>query len=64
MKVFRWDKNKNEWLKEERGVSFEMVVVLMEQGQLLDILSHPNEAKYGNQKIAVVNIGGYPESTA
>jgi len=37
MKVFRWDNEKNEWLKNNRGVSFEQVVILMER----EIFSKP-----------------------
>ncbi len=59
MKVFRWDEKKNQCLKEKRGVSFEWVVLLMEQGQILDVLEHPNQSKHPGQRIAVVNIGGY-----
>lgn len=59
MKVFRWDEKKNVLLKEQRGVSFEMVVVLLERGEVLDILEHSDEMRYAGQKIAVVDLGGY-----
>jgi uncharacterized DUF497 family protein len=36
MKHIRWDENKNEWLKRERGVCFEQVVVLLEQDNVLE----------------------------
>ena len=35
------------------------MVVAMESGGLLDILAHPNLAKYPNQKMLVVASGGY-----
>jgi hypothetical protein len=59
MKVFRWDNEKNEWLKEYRGVSFEQVVILMERGDVLEIIAHPNQNKYPGQKIATIWIDDY-----
>jgi uncharacterized DUF497 family protein len=59
MKVFRWDNEKNEWLKENRGVSFEQVVILMERGDILETIEHPNQNKYPRQKIATLKIDDY-----
>lgn len=59
MKVFQWDNDKNERLKQERGVCFEQVVIIMERGDVLDIVEHPNQLKYPGQKIAVVSIEDY-----
>ncbi len=59
MKVFRWDNEKNEWLKEHRGVSFEQVVILMERGAVLETIEHPNQNKYPGQRIATVWIDDY-----
>ncbi len=59
MKYFIWDNDKNEKLKKERGVSFEEVVFHLERGDILDILEHPNQEKYGKQRIFVLNIMGY-----
>jgi uncharacterized DUF497 family protein len=59
MKVFRWDNEKNEWLKKNRGVSFEQVVLLMEREEVLEIVEHPNQNKYLGQKIATVMIDDY-----
>ena len=59
MKPFRWGPEKNEQLKLERGVSFESMVVAIEAGCLVDILAHPNPAKYPNQKVLVVASDGY-----
>jgi hypothetical protein len=54
MKPFRWSAEKNDALKAERGTSFESMVVAVESGGLLDVLSHPNQAKYRGQRILVV----------
>ena len=59
MKSFRWNIEKNELLKLERGISFEAVVVALETGGLLDLMAHPNPAKYPNQKILLVVIVNY-----
>ncbi len=54
MKPFRWSPEKNDVLQQERGVSFEGMVVAMESGGLLDILAHPNGQKYPGQRVLVV----------
>lgn len=59
MKPFRWRADKNKALKLLRGVSFEGIVVAVEAGGLLDVLEHPNKARYPNQKILVVALDGY-----
>ena len=59
MKPFRWSVEKNESLKSIRGVSFESIVVAVESEGLLDVVEHPNKAKYPNQKILVVSFDGY-----
>ena len=59
MKPFDWNEEKNNWLKKERDVSFEYVVFSIESGKLLDIIRHPNQPKYKDQRIYVVEIGGY-----
>ena len=59
MKLFRWAVEKNELLKSVRGVAFESVVVAVESGGLLDILAHPNQTKYPNQRVLVVSFDGY-----
>ena len=56
MKPFLWDPEKNEQLKRERGISFEQVLLHIEQGDLLDILEHPRQQKYPGQRILVVQI--------
>lgn len=59
MKPFRWNPEKNEALRLERGISFESIVVAIEFGGLLDIVAHPNPAKYPRQRILVVACDGY-----
>lgn len=59
MKPFRWNPEKNDALKSARGLSFESVVVAAESGGLLDIVNHPNQAKYPKQRVLVVAIENY-----
>jgi uncharacterized DUF497 family protein len=59
MKVFRWSPEKNEALATDRGTSFENIVVAIESGGLLDIVAHPNQAKYPRQRILVVSADNY-----
>ena len=35
------------------------MVFCIERGQLLDIVEHPNQERYGGQRIFVVDIDGY-----
>lgn len=59
MKPFRWNHEKNELLKAERGISFEEVVLAIEEDGLVDILHHSNADKYPNQRVFVVVIDKY-----
>lgn len=59
MKPFRRSPEKNDTVKAERGISFENIVVSIEGGGLLDILAHPNQAKYPRQRVLVVACDNY-----
>lgn len=59
MKPFRWNHDKNEMLKIERCISFEVIALAIEADGLLDELLHPNSGKYPNQSILVVAFDGY-----
>ncbi len=59
MDYYKWSHEKNEKLKAERGVSFEQIVMHIEKGDLLDIVAHPNQEKYPNQQLLVVEINHY-----
>lgn len=59
MKPFRWNAEKNETLRSERGISFENIVVAVESDGLLDILAHPNQMKYPKQRVLVVACDNY-----
>ncbi|MCK5521258.1 MAG: toxin [Candidatus Marinimicrobia bacterium] len=59
MKPFNWNKEKNIWLKENRSVSFEDILIYLDNNCLVDDFFHPNQEKYPKQRIMAVNIKNY-----
>jgi uncharacterized DUF497 family protein len=59
MNYYKWDFQKNEKLKVERGISFEQIVMHIERGDVLDLVVHPNQERYPGQQIIVVEINEY-----
>ena len=59
MITYQWDDEKNAVLKKVRGVSFEQVVMHIENGDVLDVMAHPNKIKYPHQQVLVININDY-----
>ena len=59
MKRFNWNADKNEQLRLERDISFEEIIFPLENGGSLDILEHPNQERYGGQRIFVVAVEDY-----
>jgi uncharacterized DUF497 family protein len=56
---FDWDDEKSRFLEMTRGVGFEDVVFHIGNGDVLDIIQHPNRDRYPDQKILVLDIDGY-----
>jgi len=46
----------NEILRSQRDISFEDVILALENGKLLDDIEHPNKEKYPNQNIFIILI--------
>ena len=59
MERFAWNVEKNGWLVAQRGISFERVVQHIERGDILDVIRHPNVAKYPGQKMFIIDIDDY-----
>jgi hypothetical protein len=59
VKPFLWNPEKNEVLKNDRGISFEEIVLAIEEGGLQDILVHPNQGRYPGQVVLVVSFQDY-----
>ena len=55
-KTIRYSLEKNEILKSTRDISFEDVILALENGYLLDDVEHPNKEKYPNQNIFIILI--------
>jgi uncharacterized DUF497 family protein len=53
---FDWSPKKNEWLKENRDISFDEITCLINEGHLISILKHPRKEK---QKVFIVERDGY-----
>ena len=56
---FEWNSEKNEWLKKERGISFERIIFHLSQGDLWKIADHPDQERYPGQKIYFVIVENY-----
>ena len=56
---FKWNIEKNTLLKEQRGVCFEDVVTLIYEDKIVDVIQHPNQGKYPNQKIYILFLQNY-----
>jgi hypothetical protein len=59
MEFFDWSADKNAWLREVRGVTFDEIVYHIQAGHLLDVLEHDKPGRYPGQRILVVNVDGY-----
>lgn len=59
MPEYVWDDAKNEWLRRNRGLTFNDVVYHIEHGGLLDDILHPNQERHPGQRLYVVRIGAY-----
>ncbi len=59
MKYFEWNEQKNKQLIKEREISFEMVVICIKNGDILDKIKHPNQKKYPGQHIYIIKIDEY-----
>lgn len=56
---YEYNAEKNIKLKKERGISFEEVIFYINNGGLLDVISHPNQDKYAHQRFYVIDVEGY-----
>lgn len=58
-KEYEFPAEKNQWLKDNRNISFEEVIAAIEDGGILEVITHPNPARYSNQSLYVLNINHY-----
>ncbi len=56
---FAFDPEKNAWLIQKRGISFEQIIASIESSKLIQVLEHPNAERYANQLLYEVEVDGY-----
>lgn len=54
-----WGSEKNEWLENNRGLSFEIVAHKILHDEILDDIVHPNQEKYFGQYMFIIEIEHY-----
>ena len=59
MKIINWNREKNEWLRKNRGICFEDILFYLDNNYLIDDVEHPNQVKYLGQRMMVLNIVEY-----
>ncbi|MCL2066012.1 MAG: toxin [Treponema sp.] len=56
---FIWKEEKNDLLKQHREISFEQIVLSIENNKIIDVMEHPNQKKYKGQIFILVEINNY-----
>ena len=56
---FTWKEEKNDLLKRSRNISFEQIVLAIENKQVVDVIEHPNQEKYKGQIFIMVEQNDY-----
>ena len=57
--MISYGKEKNELLKQSRGIGFEEIISAIDAGKVLDVYDHPDQVNYCGQKIYVVEALDY-----
>ncbi len=58
-RCYQWNEDKNAWLKQNRHISFEEIVLAIQSGKEVNVFEHPNQIRYPGQKILVVIVNNY-----
>jgi hypothetical protein len=56
---YAFDPEKNAWLVQERGITFERIIALIEGAKLIQVLEHPDQERYPDQLLYEVDVDGY-----
>lgn len=56
---FEWNSDKNELLKDTRGMSFEEIATLLAAGKVWKVMEYPNPDDYPHQQVFLVPIDAY-----
>lgn len=57
--TFNWNDEKNEILKRTRNISFEEIVIAIEDGCIVDTVKHSDADRYQNQLIYLIDYRDY-----
>ena len=57
--MFAYGKEKNELLKQSRGIGFEEIISAIDAGKILDVYDHPDQVNCPGQKIYIVEALDY-----
>ncbi len=58
-KLINYSESKNEFLKETRGIDFKDIINVLKHKGATNDLNHPNQEKYPEQKMFVIEINEY-----
>ena len=58
-KIYNWNVEKNQWLIQQRGISFERIVFEISMGNEVAVVMHPNQETYPGQMISLVEVDDY-----
>ena len=53
--TYDWSEEKNRQLKKQRSISFEEIVLCIQEDRIVAVLEHPNSAKYPNQQLYLID---------
>ena len=56
---FLWKEDKNDLLKKHRKISFEQILLSIQNKQIVDVFDHPNQEKYKGQIYILVERNNY-----
>ncbi|MEQ9825590.1 MAG: BrnT family toxin [Puniceicoccaceae bacterium] len=57
--MYDWSDEKDQILKQKRGIGFEDIVFHLDQGDLIAVSEHPNKEKYPDQRVMYVRVDDY-----
>ncbi len=57
--IYSFDSQKNAWLIESRGISFEEIIAILHSQGAKEIIQHPNTKKYPEQKMYLIELNEY-----
>lgn len=57
--MISFSQEKNNLLKQNRGIGFEDIIMAIENGNILDVYNHPDQENYCGQKIYVIEALDY-----